>query len=281
VRFSARAPALPRPSSPSRVEEGDLPHREGLLVLQGQFDHGVGELPGVFAAGLVGEDRLGEPVFIEVLGVAFRQVIPERAGPACDMYWKRAGDQPPRSKPTSTRRSSPDRRPQFGQQPGSSMARRAPGLGHHHQDRVAVGVGDPRLHGGRGGEPQPGDVGLGDLLGALIRPDVPVDVEQQIRVPAVMAVLSGVPGGVWRPSLETVLSQLPVPRRKTVLRAAEQVPLRLAERTTSHSPQEDPELLPSTSSAPPRQRWRQRHETVLCARPVMVRRRPPHCSSSN
>jgi len=73
----------------------------------------------------------------------------------------------------------PDRGPQRRGEATQLTRQRGAGFGHHDQDRVTVGIGDPRLHRGRGREPGPRDVGLGDLAGAVVGAHVPVDVEHE------------------------------------------------------------------------------------------------------
>jgi hypothetical protein len=71
------------------------------------------------------------------------------------------------------------------------------GSGQHHH-RVAVGIAHPGLLGGRPGDAHAGDVGLGQLAGAGVDPDVAVDVEEAQSVGAgdgVMAAESGLEPG--------------------------------------------------------------------------------------
>jgi len=170
---------------------GDLPHPERPRpggVGQGQVDEGVGEVPGVHRTVWVDVRDLGERFLGQVRGGAFApghhveaglvQVLEQGRGPPAAV--ERHEDTPVIA----------DRGPQRRDQAAQLTRQRGARLGHHDQDRVAVGVGDPRLHRGRGREPGPREVGLGDLAGAVVGAHVPVDVEQERGV-RVLGVLPG------------------------------------------------------------------------------------------
>ena len=74
------------------VEAGDLPHLEGGALVEGNLDGGVGGLPGVDQAGVVGEPHLTEQGGVDVGGGLFAprqriepvvvQVFEQGRGPA-------------------------------------------------------------------------------------------------------------------------------------------------------------------------------------------------------
>ncbi len=78
--------------------------------------------------------------------------------------------------------SAADHLPQVREQPFQLAGQRPGRLGDDHEHRVAVLIGDPGLHGGRGGELQPGDVGLLDLPGAVVGAGMPVGVQEPERL---------------------------------------------------------------------------------------------------
>jgi hypothetical protein len=110
------------------LEQADLPHREHLALAWPfgvEGDLGVGEPPGVDAAVLVGVAVLGEGVVVDVGGGALapgQDVEPGRV-----RVVNSVGDQPPRSNPTSTRRSSPTMSRSSGINRRSSAASEAAG----------------------------------------------------------------------------------------------------------------------------------------------------------
>jgi len=75
-----------------------------------------------------------------------------------------------------------DHRPQLGQKPAQLGGQRRRRRGGEHHHRVAVGVADPALLGRRPGDSHPGDMRLGQLPGAGIDPDMPVEVEETDRL---------------------------------------------------------------------------------------------------
>ena len=116
------------------VEQADLPHREHLALARPvgdvQFDHGVGEPPGVGAAVLVGVAVLGELVLVDVGGGALApgqgvepgrvQVGEQRRGPA-------AAVEPDQHPPVVA-----DGGAQLGDQPAQLGGQGSGRFGHHH-----------------------------------------------------------------------------------------------------------------------------------------------------
>src|SRR5664280_1635518 len=98
------------------------------------------------------------------------------------MAAKVVADSPPRSKTTVGRRSGPSSARSSGSSRTSSLARLAAGGAVTTSTGSASASAHPGLGGGVAGQVHPGDVGLGQVPGAGVDPDVPVDVEEPERV---------------------------------------------------------------------------------------------------
>ena len=169
------------------VGQADLAHRERLTgagpVGDVQLDLGVGQCPGVGAAVLVGVGVLAELVLLEVGDGAFAP------GQGVEPGRVQVGEQ--RRRPAAA--VEPDQHPtvvadqgaQLGDQPAQLTGQRGARFGHHHQQRIPGGVGDPGFHRGRGRELQPRHMGFRDPAGARIGAYMPVDIEHRRLLGAV------------------------------------------------------------------------------------------------
>ena len=159
---------------------GDLPqpHRLALArpLADRQLGSGVGQVVVVIPAAVVGAGDLAERVRGKIGGGLLapgEQVEPSRG----DVGEQGRGPAAPVEADGHTPAFAHDGA-QLGEQPAQLAGQRLGRLGGHHEHRVAAGAGDPGLHGGRGGELQPRDVGLLHGAGAVVGAGVAVHVEE-------------------------------------------------------------------------------------------------------
>ena len=176
---------LPGPAAAGGDPAADLPQADCLPlarpVVDGQGDRRVGQVVLVLAAPVIGAGDGRERVGGQLGGRALapgEQVEPGRGV----MSANRAGDQPPRSKHTVTRRPWPAMARRSGSRRANSPASESDG------SAVTMNTGSPSwpvtriLHRGRGGELPPRHVGLLHVPGPVVDPGVPVHVEEPERV---------------------------------------------------------------------------------------------------
>ena len=116
-------------ATPGRVGQADLAHGEHLTgaraVGDRQLDLGVSQLPGVGAALFIGvEHSVNALSAMSGVGPLHQVRV---SNPAACRSANKVGDQPPRSNPTSTLRSSPTRARRSGISQRNSAARGSPG----------------------------------------------------------------------------------------------------------------------------------------------------------
>jgi hypothetical protein len=171
---------LPGLAVPGQDAAGNLPqgHRLALARAVGdlQGDRRLSQLIVMPPTAVVGAGELGERFGGQVSHRAF--AVGQDVEPGVEDVGEQ-GEGP--AAPVKAHRDPPaftHDRAQLGEQAAQLTGQRLRWLGDHHRHRVTLLIGDPRLHGRRGGELHPRDMGLLHIPRPVVGAGVPVGIQE-------------------------------------------------------------------------------------------------------